>query len=70
MKSNRVRPIAWSVASLLVVALALVACAPNANELLISPNGVMPANYGEQLSTQELADLIAYLLQQNAASGS
>lgn len=185
MKSNRVRPIAWLVASLFVMALALAACAPNARELLISPrlgeqlaaleagnevvvaapteapkladltpeqitaglpedvaaalavanpdngsqialargcvgchgldpavtmtgptwyhvgdtavsrvpgespalyiyhsivnpssfvvpnypNGVMPANYGEQLSKQELADLIAYLLQQNAANG-
>jgi len=34
------------------------------------PTGVMPANYSEQLSVQELADLIAYLLQQNEASGS
>jgi cytochrome c551/c552 len=186
MKSNRVRPIAWLVASLLVVALIVTACAPNANELLISPrlgeqlialeagddvvaaapteapslsdlapdqivaglpddvaaalaaanpdngsqvalargcvgchaldpavtmtgptwyhigdtavsrvagespalylynsiinpggfvvanypNGVMPANYSEQLSVQELADLVAYLLQQTEASGS
>jgi cytochrome c551/c552 len=186
MKSNRVRPIAWLVASLVAVALVVTACAPNANELLISPrlgdqlaaleagndvvaaapteapklaelapdqiaaglpddvaaalaaanpdngaqvalargcvgchaldpavtmtgptwyhvgdtavsrvagespalylyhsiinpggfvvanypSGVMPANYSEQLSVQELADLIAYLLQQNEASGS
>lgn len=33
------------------------------------PSNIMPANYSEQLSTQELADLIAYLLQQNAANG-
>ena len=32
-------------------------------------NNIMPATYGEQLSTQELADLISYLLQQNAAAG-
>jgi mono/diheme cytochrome c family protein len=36
----------------------------------ITRAGVMPANYSEQLSVQELADLIAYLLQQNEASGS
>ncbi|WP_343403545.1 c-type cytochrome [Caldilinea sp.] len=34
------------------------------------PNNIMPANYGEQLSVQELADLIDYLLQQNAANAS
>lgn len=33
------------------------------------PNNIMPANYGEQLTAQELADLIAYLLEQNEASG-
>ena len=33
------------------------------------PNNIMPANYNEQLSVQELADLIAYLLNQNEASG-
>ena len=33
------------------------------------PNNIMPANYNEQLSVQELADLIAYLLDQNEASG-
>ncbi len=33
------------------------------------PSNIMPANYSEQLSTQELADLIDYLLQQNAANG-
>jgi mono/diheme cytochrome c family protein len=31
--------------------------------------GLMPANYGEQLSAQELADLIAYLLQQSETGG-
>ncbi len=29
------------------------------------PAGIMPATYGDQLSTQELADLIAYLLEQS-----
>lgn len=33
------------------------------------PNNIMPANYGEQLSVQELADIIAYLLEQHEASG-
>ena len=33
------------------------------------PNNIMPANYGDQLSVQEIADLIAYLLDQNEASG-
>ncbi len=33
------------------------------------PSNIMPANYSEQLSTQELADLIDYLLQQNGAGG-
>lgn len=43
------------------------------HQSIINPNGfvvpnfpasIMPQNYGEQLSTQELADLIAYLLAQ------
>lgn len=34
------------------------------------PNNIMPANYADQLSTQELADLVDYLLNQNAGSGS
>jgi mono/diheme cytochrome c family protein len=34
------------------------------------PNNIMPANYGEQLSIEELADLVAYLLEQNEAGGS
>lgn len=33
------------------------------------PSNIMPANYSEQLSTQELADLISYLLQQNETEG-
>ena len=33
------------------------------------PSNIMPANYSEQLSTQELADLIVYLLQQNETEG-
>lgn len=33
------------------------------------PNNIMPANYAEQLSLEELADLVAYLLEQNAANG-
>lgn len=33
------------------------------------PNNVMPANYADQLSMQELADLVDYLLSQNASSG-
>jgi mono/diheme cytochrome c family protein len=33
------------------------------------PNNIMPANYSEQLTTQELADLVAYLLNQSADAG-
>lgn len=33
------------------------------------PPNIMPATYADQLSTQELADLISHLLEQNGASG-
>ncbi len=33
------------------------------------PNNIMPANYSEQLSLEELADLVAYLLNQRADAG-
>lgn len=33
------------------------------------PNNIMPANYSEQLSIEELADLVAYLLNQRADAG-
>jgi mono/diheme cytochrome c family protein len=38
----------------------------NTNDFVVPgyPANIMPANYGEQLSTQELANIIAYLLQQ------
>ncbi len=38
----------------------------NPNSFIVPnyPANIMPANYGEQLSTQELADLIAHLLEQ------
>jgi mono/diheme cytochrome c family protein len=37
---------------------------PNAFVVPDYPSGVMPQTYGEQLSTQDLGDLIAYLLSQ------
>lgn len=47
MKSNRARRLIGLVASLIVIALAVAACAPNANELIISPK------LGEQLTALE-----------------
>jgi len=43
---------------------------PNSFMVPNYPSNIMPANYSEQLSTQELAELIAYLLQQHEAGGS
>lgn len=53
MKSNRVRPIAWLVASLIAVVLIVTACAPDADELLISPR------LGEQLAALEVGNEVA-----------
>ena len=52
-------------------ALYLYASIVNPGQFVVPPypNNIMPANYAEQLSLEELADLVAYLLEQNAANG-